>query len=284
MDNNDKFMIIKVPPNGEGGETSSVSLEVVASLIGSGGGGGAGPKGDTGDQGIQGIQGEPGLNGTAGVKGDTGDQGIQGLQGIQGIQGIQGEVGPKGDTGSQGGAGNNIGVHVQFPLASGDFFTQQTNATALSTIVGSANRLDFIPFIPARSISLNQLAIEITTLIASAQVRLGVYSSTVGNLPDAILAQSGSVLDAGTTGLKTSDVTSIILNAGELYWLAVHSSSTATFRGVAVAALLPINLTSATNTTITCRRMTQTFASGLPTTPTTTQTSTILPWFRMRVT
>jgi hypothetical protein len=176
------------------------------------------------------------------------------------------------------------GVHARLPVFSGDFVTQQITAATLTTVSGEANRLDFIPFLPARTITIDQLAIEITkTAPEDAKVRLGVYSSTADGLPDQILAQSACVLDAGSTGIKTSDIPNLTLNAGSLYWLAVHNSSAPTFRGIRFSALIALSPNSGSNSTHTCRRMIQTFTSGLPTQPTTTLASSSLPWFRLRI-
>jgi hypothetical protein len=175
------------------------------------------------------------------------------------------------------------GVHARLPVFSGDFVTQQMTAATLTTTSGAANRLDFIPFLPARTITIDQLAIEITKAASDAEVRLGVYSSTADGLPDQILAQSDGVLDAGSTGIKTSDIPNLTLNAGTLYWLAVHNSGAPTFRGIRFSALVALGPNSGTTTTYTCRRTTQQFTSGLPTQPTTTLASSSLPWFRLRI-
>jgi hypothetical protein len=175
------------------------------------------------------------------------------------------------------------GVHAPLPLFSGDFVTQQITAASRIKTSGAANRLDFIPFLPARTITIDQLAIEITKAAPDAEVRLGVYSSTANGLPDQILAQSAGVLDAGSTGIKTSDIPNLTLNAGSLYWLAVHNSGAPTFRGIRFSALVALSPNSGNSSTHTCRRMTQTFTSGLPTQPTTTLASSSLPWFRLRI-
>jgi len=278
MDSNDKIVIVTVPDSGHGGSISAITLEEFLALLPNIGG--VGPQGPPGPQGEQGPPGPPG---PPGPQGEPGPQGPEGPQGPQGPQGEQGPPGPPGPQGPPGTGENNIGVHALLPLFSGDSVTQQVNATGLTSVAGSADLLDFIPFLPARTITINQLAIEITTAVSGAQVRLGVYSSTENGLPNQILAQSGSLLDAGSIGVKTSDIPNLTLNAGTLYWLAVHSSSTASFRAIPVSGLVALRPAFGTNSTHTCRRMVQTFTSGLPTQPMTTLASSNLPWFRLRI-
>ncbi len=269
--------------------------------------GATGPKGDTGDQGSQGPtgpQGPMGATGSQGPKGDSGNTGPQGLQGVagptgpqgvpgstgpkgdkgdtgdvgpQGIQGIQGEAGPAGD-----GGGLVPAVHFPWPVSSGSVFDQSVNGTAKSTIAGAANRLDFIPILPMRDVTLDQIALEVSTLLVGSQARVGIYSSTNG-LPSTLLEGGTTVLDCATVGVKPQAVT-ITLTAGTAYYLAVHTSSTTTFRGIAVSALMGMGRPAAGGTTeYTVRRATVAFANGLPANaPATTLTSAIAPTVLMR--
>lgn len=177
------------------------------------------------------------------------------------------------------------GPHAREPgLTTGSYICATLIAGALGTVAGAANRLDFMPFIPARDIVLDELAIEVTTLIAGSQARVGIYSSTAAGLPDALLTGQGTLLDCASTGPKPSAIAPITLSAGVVYWLAVHTSSTQTLRSLAAGALLSLG-NAATGTAIyTLRRATSTFANGLPAVaPATTLTSAAAPWLRLRI-
>jgi hypothetical protein len=170
------------------------------------------------------------------------------------------------------------------PVAVGGYTSAIVNALALSNVAGAAGRLDFVPFIPARNASIDELAVEVTTLIAGSQARVGIYSATAAGLPDALLTGQGSLLDCATTGVKASAITAQALVAGTLYFLAVHTSSTQTLRAIAVGGLLPLSSPANGIAINVLRRATATFASGLPTTaPSTTLTSAAAPWLRMRL-
>lgn len=184
-----------------------------------------------------------------------------------------------------GGGGGIAGPHALEPgAATGGYVSAALNATALSTIAAAANRIDFYPYRPSRDIAIDELALEVTTLVAASQARVGIYSSTVAGLPDALLTGQGSLLDCASTGAKASAVGPITLTAGTLYYIAVHSSAAQTYRGLAVAALLPLGHTATGTAVYTLRRGTAWFATGLPAVaPATTLTSAIAPWVRMRI-
>jgi hypothetical protein len=180
--------------------------------------------------------------------------------------------------------GSTSGVHARGPRPGvGGYVSASLVAGTLGTVAGAANRLDFYPFIPDGNITIDELAIEVTTLIAASQARVGIYSANGGSLPNALLTGQGTLLDCATTGAKASAITALVLTSGTTYWLAIHTSSTQTLRSIAAGALLPLGHAATGTAIYSCRRATATFASGLPTTaPAATLTSAAVPWIRMR--
>jgi len=107
-----------------------------------------------------------------------------------------------------------------------------TVSTALT-----ANRIYAHPLIVAKTITVDIIAVNCTTLIAGGGLRLGIYSDNNGE-PGALLLDAGAVSTAAT-GVKTITITQQ-LTAG-LYWLAAASShATHAFRTPAIAATLNI--------------------------------------------
>jgi hypothetical protein len=145
--------------------------------------------------------------------------------------------------------------------------------------------LDFYPFIPFVTRTVNELSIEVTTLIAASQARVGIYSSNAGGLPNALLTGAGALLDCATIGQKVSPVApSATLTAGTVYWLAVHTSATQTLRGIAVASMMALGAPATGTTNFSCRRATVLFTSGLPVAaPATVLTSAIMPVIKLRL-
>jgi hypothetical protein len=177
------------------------------------------------------------------------------------------------------------GVHAcEATIRVGAYISASLNATNLTAVGSAANRIDFMPFIPARRIKLNELAIEVTTLIAGSQALLGIYSSNVNGLPDARIVGSPAPLDCGSLGVKSSVIPETVLNAGQLYWLAILTSSTQSVRAIGGAACLPVEMAASGASISTLKRGTATFANGLPAVaPGTVNTSAITPWIRLTV-
>jgi len=109
-------------------------------------------------------------------------------------------------------------------------------ATALTTVAASANVLRAIPFLVARTITLDQIAINVTTLIAG-KARLGIYLDDGTIYPEQRLLDAGEV-DTGTTGVKALSINQTLTTG--LYWLVHVANAAPTLRAVAVGGLLPI--------------------------------------------
>lgn len=164
-------------------------------------------------------------------------------------------------------------AHAVVPVASGGYHSALVSAGALTTVAGAANRLDFVPFIPSRGFTCNELGIEVTTLLAASLAHVGIYDDLNG-APNAKLAASASALDCASTGVKTAAI-SQALSAGSVYWLAVLTSATQTLRGIPLAGLLPIGAPASGTAINVLRRATFAFAALPATAPATVLTSAV---------
>ena len=173
------------------------------------------------------------------------------------------------------GGGGLPGAHEIMPVPAGGFRNAVVNATALTTVAGALNRLDFMPFIPVKSFTCNELAVEVTTLLAASSLRIGIYSDNNG-APNAKLAETTVALLSATVGVKTS-VINLAMTAGTVYWLAVLTSGTQALRAIPVAGLLPLSAPVSGTAVPTLRRATFVFAALPATAPATTATSAIAP-------
>ena len=242
--------------------------------------GAQGPKGDPGDQGPQGLQ---GIQGIPGMQGEPGPQGVPGLQGIQGPQGNQGLQGPQGEQGATGAAwpAGPASSHAFVSLAAGAYVSPVLLAGAITTIAGAALRCDFVPFIPGRTITIDRIGVEVTTLLAASTALVGIYSDSAGS-PGARLVGGASALDCGSIGLKEEAV-AITLQAGVVYWLAIATSSTQTLRGAGVANMLPLSVNATNGNPFNIRRATLSSMALPSNAPVTTLTSATVPLHRLRV-
>lgn len=174
------------------------------------------------------------------------------------------------------------GVHAkEVILSTGAYISQAVNGLELSTAASAANRFYAFPFIPAQTITINELAVEVTTLTAGS-AHLGIYADSAGS-PGAKIIGSTTAVDTGTTGVKTVTIANTTLDAGTVYWLVVWSSAACTFRAVAQGALAVIGLTSTLNAQYTSRLATSTFDALPANAPATTLTVGAVPWLRMKI-
>ena len=84
----------------------------------------------------------------------------------------------------------------------------------------TADRLYCMPFVVARAMTFDRIAIKVNTLAAGAGARLGIYNSGVDAKPSTRLLDAG-VVSVATTGIKAASINQQL--AGGLYWLACVS-------------------------------------------------------------
>jgi hypothetical protein len=121
-------------------------------------------------------------------------------------------------------------------------------ATAATTFTLSNGTTYWIPFSVSRSVTISQIAINVTTA-AAGNHQVGIYAS------DSLWQPTGSPLisssfNTGTIGLKTASV-SLTLQPG-VYWVAWASGSAATVRAISLSSLASLGLPSlgTSNTTM----------------------------------
>ncbi len=110
--------------------------------------------------------------------------------------------------------------------------TAMTVSTALT-----ANRIYAHPFVVAKTITLDRIAVNCTTLIASGKLRLGIYSSLNAE-PNSLILDAGEV-DTSATGVKTLTINQQ-LTAGLYFLVAASNSATHAFRVPAIAATVNV--------------------------------------------
>lgn len=158
-----------------------------------------------------------------------------------------------------------------------------TDATALATLAGAANRLDLYPlYLGGASVRIKTLGVYVTTGVASALCRVGIYEQHPRQFDRLILRAGTGDLDCGTSSTYRKEAVDFTFQSRKRYFLAVHTSSTATLRGLPLAALWPIasSLTSTAQFTLLRYTAGVPYASGLPPEVTATvaaMTSSIAP-------
>jgi hypothetical protein len=270
-------------PAGPTGATGATGAQGPIGLTGATGP--EGPQGPTGATGATGSTGPAGPEGPEGTQGPAGATGATGPEGPQGPAGADGATGPTGATGETGATGPAGVSFFSFTPPAGHFINAALTALAPSTIIGAANRSDLYPWVCPSDMSIDQIGVEVSTASAGGLSKVVIYSASTAGVPDAKLFESVN-LDLGTTGYKFETVARDFVK-GTVYWLGVRSSSTATYRGLAVGAMMPLGSAAgaATNQNTLIRR-TITFANDAPASwnfVASELASAIAPIIRMRV-
>lgn len=144
------------------------------------------------------------------------------------------------------------------------YYDQSITGTAHTTLAGAAGRIDLSPVCFPFNVVIDRLGVNVTTGVASALGRVVIYGAGANGQPLSRVFYGASDLDLSTTGAKEHTV-SFTFQAGVLYWVGFHHSSTATLSAIAVAGLPSLGLSAANATNpLTAVRQTVTYASGAP--------------------
>ena len=122
--------------------------------------------------------------------------------------------------------GGGGGVHILTKPVSGRTYNAKTTSTFGAA--GNAlplNQIRLNTFIPANSLTVSNLQINIGTAVVGGLARILIYSDSNG-VPTTKLLESTS-LDCSTTGTKTYTA-SFTFTAGTTYWLGCYSNLTLT--------------------------------------------------------
>lgn len=90
-----------------------------------------------------------------------------------------------------------------------------------------ANEAEASPFPVPRDLTIDRLAVKVTTTDPGKKVRIGIYNNGTNLYPGSLLLDAGEV-DAGTLGVKTIIVDQTLTKG--LYWFALASDGTPKLR------------------------------------------------------
>ena len=119
------------------------------------------------------------------------------------------------------------------------YYTAQFTATALATLVVTANRFYAMPFFVPINFKVDRIAFNVTAQAAGQYARVGIYHDNGLIYPGSLVLDGGEFVT--TSGIKETTI-SLVLFKGRLYWLVFCASSTPTLRSIAVAGLSAVFL------------------------------------------
>jgi hypothetical protein len=107
-----------------------------------------------------------------------------------------------------------------------------------STIAVTANVLRAYPMVIAKTISIDSIQYEVTTL-AAGSCRVGIYTDNGTQYPDNLVSNTDIGIRAvSTVGMKTNATASAVTLLGNsLYWVAYDCNITPTLRGMLVTSI-----------------------------------------------
>ena len=108
-------------------------------------------------------------------------------------------------------------------LVVGQYMLPYGQAFTTSGFAVTADRLYAIPFVAARAMTVDRIAIKVTTLAAGKKARLGIYNSGSDGEPSSLVLDAGEV-DVSSVGVKAITISQSLTKG--LYWLACVSDGT----------------------------------------------------------
>jgi hypothetical protein len=141
------------------------------------------------------------------------------------------------------------------------YLGNSANAVALTTQAQVANRTVIAPYVPAYDMTIDQVGISVSTLLAGANAKVVIFASDSNGRPTTLLRETAN-LSAAAAATVFASITPLAMTAGTKYWLGIRASGTFTLRTLAVAAIPSLSYTGVANPVAqTALIRTETFAN-----------------------
>ncbi|MCX6799800.1 MAG: hypothetical protein NT091_01495, partial [Candidatus Falkowbacteria bacterium] len=106
------------------------------------------------------------------------------------------------------------------------WYTSPNTGTYFTTGSPAINTINVTPFIVSKTTTIDQMAINVTTLGAGSTPRVGIYADDGNNYPGSLVVDAGTQSGA-STGVKTYTTNLPVTLEPGLYWLAYIVNGTA---------------------------------------------------------
>lgn len=117
-----------------------------------------------------------------------------------------------------------LDAHTKNPmeiLRTGEYYIPY--ATKYEALTLGANTLYAIPLLVARNMTVDRIALQVSTLADPSNIRLGIYNNGTNLYPGTLLLDAGTVSGA-TTGVKTITISQALTKG--IYWVVCVSDAT----------------------------------------------------------
>lgn len=177
-------------------------------------------------------------------------------------------------------------VHTT-PTIPSAIYDAALNASGTVNAVMAADRMEVVPALFARDVTITEIGGSVPVALAEGQFRVVVYESGVDGWPGNKIYESG-VLTTDALGFSAA-AWAFTFKKGKKYWIGCHSSAAITLRGIPASGQQPVSTAgqASQNYRTILRVGSLAFASGAPATfPTVTDatpaTGAIAPSIRWR--
>ncbi len=148
--------------------------------------------------------------------------------------------------------------------ATGEYVMTSSMGAVTGTQTGAAGRIRLFPWAAGADLSVDQMAINVTTEVAGALGKIAVYAADANGRPDQLILETGD-LDLGILGVR-SIAAALTLRAGRTYWFGLRHSSTATVSVWSTSGTADINGGAPATTARKTLQRTITYATAAPAT------------------
>lgn len=141
--------------------------------------------------------------------------------------------------------GSRLATSFPFDQSAGRYFDNSSCSHTGGTLAGAAGRIDLAPMILPRSVTVDQIGCAVSTAVAASLFRALVYNADQATgRPTTLALASGDL--SGAAAAFVSSTVSFTLQAGDIYWVGTHHSSTCTLRTISATSAYSLGLASNT--------------------------------------
>lgn len=123
-------------------------------------------------------------------------------------------------------------------------FISNLMGLALTTLAGVADRMHAVQWLCPHDMTIDQLGLSVSVLLAGSNAKVVLYASDALGRPSNVIVETANI-DCATTGTKLIGITPQALTANTVYWLAIRTSGTQTYRAGTAGSVPAFAVTNA---------------------------------------
>jgi hypothetical protein len=144
----------------------------------------------------------------------------------------------------------HLGLEGVAVWKSTDYVVNGVNGATVTTITRAADGIYYYPWWCPFDVTIDRIAVEVTTNQTGGLARLGLYAAGSDGAPSTLVVDAGEI-DTSATGVKELTI-SQALTGGTLYWLVIaNKTANVAYRAIASAGARSLgNLPNSTTNSV----------------------------------